>query len=82
MPTFEIIIYIRYRNTSLTNLSLLISRAAIKELGTSARGSLQRILPQSKSQNSVAENDSTFSQHTHKMALYYGGYTKDQQNKQ
>jgi hypothetical protein len=79
MPTFEIIIYIGYRSTSLTNWSLWMSRAAMEGLGIGARDGLQRVLLQSRSQSSVAENDGTFSQHTRKMASCYGGYTKDQQ---
>jgi hypothetical protein len=40
MPTFKIIIYIRYRSISLINLFLLISPAVIKGLGIGAKGSL------------------------------------------
>lgn len=45
IPTFEIIIYIGYRSTSLTNLSLSISRAAMEGLGIGAGDGLQRVLP-------------------------------------
>ena len=42
MPTFEITIYIGYRNTSPTNLSLLMRLAAIEGRDTGVRGGLRR----------------------------------------
>ena len=45
MPTFEIIIYIGYRSTSLINLFLLMSRAVMEGLGIGAGDGLQRVLP-------------------------------------
>jgi DDE superfamily endonuclease len=42
MPTFEITIYIEYRNTSLTNLSLLMSLAAMEGLDIGVGVGLRR----------------------------------------
>jgi hypothetical protein len=68
MPTFEITIYVGYKSTSYTNLSLLISLAAMEELDTGVEGGLQRGPPWSMLQSSAVEKDSTFFQHTCKMA--------------
>ena len=68
MPTFEIIIYIGYHDTSLTNLSLLMSLAAMEGLDIDVGGGLRRVPPQSRLQSSVAERDGTFFQHMRKMA--------------
>ncbi len=67
--TFEIIIYIEYRSTSLTSFSLSMSPAAMEGLGIGAGGGLQKVLLQSRSQSSVVENDGTFFRHMRKMAL-------------
>ena len=68
MPTFEITIYIRYPNISLTKLSLLMSLAATEGLDIDVGVGLQRDPPQYRSQRSVAETDGTFLQHMRKTA--------------